>query len=120
MVKVLECERCGFKEYLLAEEKSYDRCPSCQSIVIAQEKNDLPTQLQEIINVANQNFVYRNIKTDNYSVFFDIDELYKTPEEVISSFEKINFYPFIRREKEKLFVILRSCLLYTSPSPRDS
>lgn len=107
MVKVLECERCGFKEYLLAEEKSYDKCPSCQSIVILQEKNELPEQLQKIANIANQNFTYGNIKIDNYSVFFETDELYKTPEEVISSFEKIDFYPFMRREKGKLIVTLR-------------
>ena len=107
MVKALECERCGFKEYLLTEEKSYDKCPSCQSIVILQEKNELPEQLQKIANIANQNFTYGNIKIDNYSVFFETDELYKTPEDVISSFEKIDFYPFMRREKGKLIVTLR-------------
>ena len=67
----------------------------------------MPEQLQKIANIANQNFTYGNIKIDNYSVFFETDELYKTPEDVISSFEKIDFYPFMRREKGKLIVTLR-------------
>ena len=63
MVKVMECEKCGYKEYLLAEEKDYDRCPSCKSLVIGQEKNELPPQLQELVKVANENFSYGNIKS---------------------------------------------------------
>jgi len=114
MVKVLECEKCNYKEYLLAEDKDYDRCPSCKSLVIGQELNELPVQLQDIIKVANENFSYGNIKTDNYSALFEVRELFKKPEEIISSFEKINFYPFIRKENGKLFVILRS-----SPPKKD-
>ncbi|NPV50957.1 MAG: site-2 protease family protein [Candidatus Methanofastidiosum sp.] len=114
MVKVMECEKCGYKEYQLAEDKDYDRCPSCNSIVIGQEKNELPVQLQEIINVANENFSYGNIKTDNYSALFEVKELFKKPEDIISSFEKINFYPFIRKEDGKLYVLLRS-----SPPKKD-
>ncbi|KYC45342.1 MAG: Peptidase family M50 [Candidatus Methanofastidiosum methylothiophilum] len=108
MVKVLECEKCGYKEYLFSEQKDYDRCPSCKSLVIGQEKNELPEQLQEIINIANENFSYGNVKTDNYSALFEVRELFKKPEEIISSFEKINFYPFIRKEEGKLYVLLRS------------
>ncbi|MCC7573017.1 MAG: site-2 protease family protein [Candidatus Methanofastidiosum sp.] len=114
MVKAMECEKCGYKEYLLAEEKDYDRCPSCKSLVIGQEKNELPAQLQEMINVANENFSYGNIKTDNYSALFEVKELFKKPEEIISSFEKINFHPFMRKEKGKLYVLLRS-----SPPKKD-
>jgi len=63
MVKVLGCEKCNYKEYLLAEAKDYDRCPSCKSLVIGQELNELPVQLQDIIKVADENFSYGNIKT---------------------------------------------------------
>ncbi len=114
MVKVLECEKCGYKEYLFAEEKDYDRCPSCKSIVIGQDKNELPPQLKEIINVANENFSYGNIKTDNYSALFEVKELFKRPEEIITSFEKINFYPFISKENGKLFILIKS-----SPPKKD-
>jgi len=108
MVKVLECEKCGYKEYLIAEQKSYDRCPACKSIVIGQELNEIPSALDELIAIAKENFSFGNIQTDKYSVIFEARELFKKPEEIISAFEKINFYPFIRKDKEKLYVLLRS------------
>ncbi len=114
MVKVLGCEKCGYREYLLEETKDYDRCPSCKSLVIGQELNELPELLQSMIKVADENFSYGNIKTDNYSALFEVRELFKKPEEIITSFEKINFYPFIRKEKGKLYAMLRS-----SPPKKD-
>lgn len=108
MVKVLECEKCNYKEYLLEKDKDYERCPVCKSIVIEQEKDNIPEQLQTIINVANNNFSYANVKTDKFSVLFEVKELFKDPESIISSFEKINFYPFITREEGRLFVLLRA------------
>ncbi|NMC77454.1 MAG: site-2 protease family protein [Candidatus Methanofastidiosa archaeon] len=107
MVRVIECEKCNFKEYLIVEEKNYDRCPLCNSLVLGHEINEMPHQLSEISQIAKENFSFGNVKTDNYSVAFEADELFKKPEEIISSFEKINFYPFIRKEKNKFSIILR-------------
>ncbi|NMC58642.1 MAG: site-2 protease family protein, partial [Candidatus Methanofastidiosa archaeon] len=104
----LECEKCGYKEYLITEVKDYERCPSCNSLVIGQDVNELPPKLEEIIKIAKENFSFGNIKTDNYSVSFEPEKIYKSPEEIISDFEKISFYPFIRKEGNKINVIIRS------------
>ncbi len=108
MVKVLECEKCNYKEYLLGKNKEYDRCPVCKSIVIEQDKDKIPEKLQALLNVANDNFSYENVKTDKYSALFEVKELFRDPESIISSFERIEFYPFITREEGKIFVLLRA------------